>query len=549
MKKKFISVTIACLFALPQLLQAQNVGINNDNSVPASSAMLDVKSTSKGILIPRMTTAQRNAIVTPANGLMVYDITTSTFWFYKNTTWTEVTGNITLPYNGTHNANDNSFKVTNLNTGPYAYAIVGSSTGHGTAIAGTADSAGDGVNGSSIYGAGVSGFSQVGPGGSFNTDGNSAGVTGFSSDGKGGSFESTGDSAGVYGLSASGPGGEFKSTTGPAIKSRGNVEILKSRLHFTGDPSASFTQGIEFTNGAGTALNGFLGKYNDSMIGFYGYTGGGWKTLFNNTNGNVGLQGNTNPRAPLSFASTHGNKIALWGNADAAHYGIGIQGGTLQLYSAGVNDNIAFGYGNSTAFTQSMLVKGNGNVEISGTVKIAGGSPGTGKVLTSNATGIASWQTPVNSMAPVAFVADRSGGDVVLQTNTGWEKIPFNATAEYIQGTAYDAPNSEFNVPAHGLYHFDVKLLFNGFAGTTTNTGGVYIALYVRTAQAAYAAYEYTFIPSVSTYFTQGFSTTINLFAGEIIDVRVGNGSNGAITVTGLNITGLRTHFSGYRVM
>jgi len=48
------------------------VGINTDNSAPNSSAMLDVKSSDKGVLIPRITFEQRNAIVSPAEGLMVF---------------------------------------------------------------------------------------------------------------------------------------------------------------------------------------------------------------------------------------------------------------------------------------------------------------------------------------------------------------------------------------------------------------------------------------------------------------------------------------------
>jgi hypothetical protein len=70
-------------FVFPQ----GSVGINNDGSTPASSAMLDVKSTTKGMLVPRMTTVQRTAIVSPAAGLLVYDNTTNTFWFYNNTAW------------------------------------------------------------------------------------------------------------------------------------------------------------------------------------------------------------------------------------------------------------------------------------------------------------------------------------------------------------------------------------------------------------------------------------------------------------------------------
>jgi len=52
--------------------QSQGVAINNDNSSPDASAMLDVKSTTKGMLAPRMTQAQRNSIASPANGLVIY---------------------------------------------------------------------------------------------------------------------------------------------------------------------------------------------------------------------------------------------------------------------------------------------------------------------------------------------------------------------------------------------------------------------------------------------------------------------------------------------
>ena len=541
--------------------QAQNVGIGT--TTPAASAALDVNSTNKGILIPRMTTAQRTAIVSPTNGLMVFDTTTNTFWFYKSNVWVQLSPGITLPYDCTHNANDIIFKVTNTNHGGSSYAIVGNASGYGTAVAGTADSSGAGVFGASVYGAGVEGFSYN-IGGRFSSDGSGAGVSGFSSDG---------------------PGGEFESDSGPAIKALGRVEVtgnvgigtavpaqkldvFKGRLRFSGDISANEVQGIEFTNGAGTALNGFIGKYNDSMMGFYGYTGAGWKTLFNNTNGNVGLQGNTNPRAPLSFSNGIGNKISIFDNGDGTHYGIGLQAAQLQLYVPSIAQDIVMGYGSSAAFTENMRVKGNGNVgigtatpseklqvngnvKVGGTLQVQGGSPGAGKVLTSDGSGNASWQAPATVITPVGFVADKSGGDVTLLTNSGWVKIPFNTTGNYVQGSAYSSANSEFTVPASGLYTFDVKLLFNGFTGTATNTGGIYIAIFIRDAgnTFGYAVYEYTFIPSVSTYFTQGFSATVNLAANTIIDVRVGNGSNGAITVTGPNISGLRTHFSGYRVM
>jgi hypothetical protein len=79
-------------------------------------------------------------------------------------------------------------------------------------------------------------------------------------------------------------------------------------------------------------------------------------------NGNVGI-GEINPTVPLNFAASLGNKISLWGT-DANHYGMGIQSFLMQFYSANYSDDIAFGYGNSAAFTENVRIKGNGNVGI-----------------------------------------------------------------------------------------------------------------------------------------------------------------------------------------
>ncbi|HAS42690.1 MAG TPA: hypothetical protein DCS93_19575 [Microscillaceae bacterium] len=67
--------------------QAQNVAINEDNSTADPSAILDIKSTTKGLLIPRMTTTQRENISSPAEGLLVYDIDLQGYYYYKSTAW------------------------------------------------------------------------------------------------------------------------------------------------------------------------------------------------------------------------------------------------------------------------------------------------------------------------------------------------------------------------------------------------------------------------------------------------------------------------------
>ena len=87
-----ITRCLLCLFIFcfyVPFLTAQ-VGINTDNGDPDASAMLDIKSTDKGVLIPRLTTAQRMAIPLPAKGLMVYDSTAHAFWYYNGTNWSDL---------------------------------------------------------------------------------------------------------------------------------------------------------------------------------------------------------------------------------------------------------------------------------------------------------------------------------------------------------------------------------------------------------------------------------------------------------------------------
>jgi len=88
---KRISITLITML-LVGLLSAQNVGINTDGAAPDASAMLDVKSSAKGLLMPRMTKAQRDAITSPANGLLIYQTdNTAGFYYYNGSVWTAVT--------------------------------------------------------------------------------------------------------------------------------------------------------------------------------------------------------------------------------------------------------------------------------------------------------------------------------------------------------------------------------------------------------------------------------------------------------------------------
>ena len=85
MKLKFFPLVM--MFVLTAVVsKAQTVVVTDDNSVTTgdASSVLDVKSTAKGFLAPRMTQAQRAAISSPATGLLVYQTDGTTGYYYYN---------------------------------------------------------------------------------------------------------------------------------------------------------------------------------------------------------------------------------------------------------------------------------------------------------------------------------------------------------------------------------------------------------------------------------------------------------------------------------
>lgn len=88
-----------------------NVGMGT--SSPHASAQLDIQSSTKGLLIPRMTTAQMQAIVSPARGLIVYDSVVQRFYFFDNGFWNSfpINNDITWSRNGNHTYRTNTGSV------------------------------------------------------------------------------------------------------------------------------------------------------------------------------------------------------------------------------------------------------------------------------------------------------------------------------------------------------------------------------------------------------------------------------------------------------
>jgi hypothetical protein len=105
------------------------------------------------------------------------------------------------------------------------------------------------------------------------------------------------------------------------------------------------------------------------VITFHDKYDGAWHSSLTLKKGNVGINTAT-PGFPLTFADDLGDKISLWGQS-GNNYGFGIQSALLQIHTDTNGADIAFGYGPSGTFKETMRVKGNGKVGI-GTSKPLG---------------------------------------------------------------------------------------------------------------------------------------------------------------------------------
>lgn len=91
-KLLFVAITMIASYTLT----AQGVSINEDGNAADASAMLDVKSTDKGFLPPRLSKDELLLIPNPAEGLVVYNSTDKTLNVFNGSNWVDMMGNLTV---------------------------------------------------------------------------------------------------------------------------------------------------------------------------------------------------------------------------------------------------------------------------------------------------------------------------------------------------------------------------------------------------------------------------------------------------------------------
>ena len=279
--KKVIWYCMLLLLAGPQLVRAQ-VAINTDASSPHASAMLEIKTNNKGFLGPRLTSAQRTAIASPADGLWVYDTDTKTFWFYKGSAWSELAmggSTFALPYTATINYTGTILGLTNNSTGGVYSGITGN-TGSSAIYGATANLASAGLLADNTGGGeavtGRTGSSTGTPTGAVvgRNDGPGYGVYGFSA------TNTSGNAIGVLGRvgisGSTGYAGYFENLN--AANTTNTLQAVSNGPGVIADHSKGNTANffMNNTNGVGAGVRGEVNSIfgNNGTAGVYGTASG-----------------------------------------------------------------------------------------------------------------------------------------------------------------------------------------------------------------------------------------------------------------------------------
>jgi hypothetical protein len=285
---------------------------------------------------------------------------------------------------------------------------------------------------------------------------------------------------------------------------------------------------------------------------------GGGATGATGPTGAAGAAGATGPTGigtagaagPTGAAGTNGTAGAT-GPTGAA--GAGVSGGTVNYipkYSSASTVVVSSIFDNGTSVGIGTATPAStAKLEVNGQIRIDGGSPGAGKVLTSDANGLGTWTTPSGGGSTLGFAAYR-GVSQATQNFTGGAgfgtQMVFNTMDFNDAGTAYSASTGAFTAPAAGLYHFDVQISTGVCATNTTVTIDINEATNGNDYTSTFACMAGTTTNGSNNNNVFHISTNVKLPANDVITIYfTNNATSGTISTSAYNG---ETRFSGYKV-
>jgi hypothetical protein len=304
--KNLFTALIINLLGINSLLA--QMGINNDGSLPNPSAQLDVKSSNKGLLLPRILASPQ--VISPAEGLLIYNQDTGSPNYFNGFTWIDMTPTVpfSVPYTATKTSSIDLIKLNQTGLGRGIYAKNGSSgvlvgVHSGYAVVGEGNTLG-GVFGASNSGIGTTGFSN-----------SSAGVYGKSTSSYG-VYGYLGSSNSTLLLSKSAVMGEASDAPGVAGYSN-----FSSGLY----GNSQTADGVFGTSTVGTGVYGYVGN-----SGFAGAIAG----VKGESDTNNGVMGMSNSKTGVAGMSNSFSGVAGSSNINVGVFGLSVSGQGLSGQSS-----------------------------------------------------------------------------------------------------------------------------------------------------------------------------------------------------------------------
>ncbi len=353
-------------------ITAQSLSVNTDGSTANASAILDVKSTAKGMLVPRMNSVQRTGIGTPATGLLVYDTDSLAFSYYNGSAWYFIksgtdagkdwstrgnAGTTSSNFIGTTDAQDLYFKLANSNAG---YLKIAGNTAFGYGAATLTTGLSNTAVGANVLSANTSGTNNIGLGNNAlkisaaNSDNMAIGVDAMS--------KITGNSFGNIAI------GNNSMINSP--KAYDNVAIGQNSLTRINN----ITSGYGYDNVAigSEALRFDSAGISNTMVGSKAGRGVTYTSFGSTSNNNTAVGAYA-----MYYNKFANNNVALGAAAlytdSLGNFNVGVGAQALYLNRSG-SDNISLGYK-----SQYANVSGNKNIAI-GNATLATSQTGIGNI-------------------------------------------------------------------------------------------------------------------------------------------------------------------------
>jgi hypothetical protein len=444
--KKFSLLFMTTLFVT--FVNAQSIGVGT--SSPAGSSLIDISSTSKGLLMPRMTTAQRAAITLPATGLLVFDMDTKTIWAYDGSSWKNLYssgGGLMLPYAQTINTVAHAFQVTNQGSGAGLFGSSSNEFGMGIL-----------ANATGAYGWGLNAFTNR-PGGVTIRAVADTGMVFY------GENINTGNTNTLMHLLNKGLGRTHSLQLANSANTSANLYIAGNHL---GEQIEVFQTNAANSSAAVSINNSGTGA------GLYSIANNGTGVRGTSSSG-YGIKGETN--TSLGFAGVHGSNT---GNAGSGVVGVSDAVNTQGIYGTSANGIGVRASSGTYRGVQGTSTSGTGvyagstsglALETVGNIKLSGGNtnPFDGAVLTSDVSGNAVWKRN-----KIAFRINGVHSNYSNASNNNYAKVHFN-TQDFDYGNHFITINengntsegSNFYVPVAGVYHFNSNVTLSSASDLT----------------------------------------------------------------------------------